>query len=250
MNQNPLTLFSPDSRVTFPEIPWTFRDLGFGIVFTIVGIVALNLGAVALTLFFNVPIMDNGAALAIFVVIQDLIIVLAALSFSAVRYRVGIDRLGLRAFDQAQGCLLSGALLALSLGSRICFSMVMLALGVQLQPQKILKELDVTGATFFLTFFSTAILAPIAEEIFFRGFLYGGLRPKFGALGAMIISSFFFTTLHFSIDAFVPILILGLSLAWLYERTGSLYPGIFLHMTNNALAVLTLLLIQTLKIPM
>jgi len=250
MNQNPLTLFAPDSRVTFPKIPWGWRDLFFGILLTALGILALNIAAIALTLFYQVDLLNNGTALAIFVVIQDVMIVLAALSFSALRYRVGIDRLGLRAFDPAQGCLLSGALLALSFASRICYATVMLALGVQLQPQQILNELDATGAAFFLTFFSAAILAPVAEEIFFRGFLYGGLRPKFGALGAMLVSSIFFTALHFSIDAFIPILVLGLCLAWLYERTGSLYPGILLHFANNALAVLMLALIQTLGIKM
>ena len=60
----------------------------------------------------------------------------------------------------------------------------------------------------------------------------------------MIFSAAFFTTLHLSIDLFVPIFILGLLLAWLYEITGSLYPGICLHAANNGIALLVLLILQ------
>ena len=95
-----------------------------------------------------------------------------------------------------------------------------------------------------LTLIAVAVLAPIAEEIFFRGFLYGGLRRRMGALGAMLTSTLLFTALHFSLDAFIPIFVLGLFLAWLYERTGSLYPGMLLHAANNGLALVLLAILQ------
>jgi membrane protease YdiL (CAAX protease family) len=186
--------------------------------------------------------------LAVFVIIQDLIVVIGALVFGVLRYRVGLDRLGLCRFDVAFGCLLSLGLFFLSFAIRICYVLTMMLLGIQLQPQEVMTRLDVTGWNFFLTFFSAAIFAPVAEEIFFRGFLYGGLRARFGSIVAIIVSTVFFTALHFSLDAFVPILVLGLFLAWLYERTGSLYPGIILHASNNALAVIALLIAQSMGV--
>jgi membrane protease YdiL (CAAX protease family) len=217
-------------------------------LFAAIGIVVLNIAALLIAFWWNAPIMDNGAVLALFVIIQDLVVVIGAILFSVLRYRVGVDRLGLRRFDVATGLSLSVMLFFLSYVIRICFVFTMMLLGVQLQPQEVLTRLDVTGWTFFLTFFSAAILAPVAEEIFFRGFLYGGLRARIGPIGAMMVSTVFFSALHFSLDAFVPILVLGLCLAWLYERTGSLYPGMLLHAMNNAVAVIVLLIIQMLGI--
>ena len=248
MNPNESTLPSQRLAPTFPQVPWSVRDLLAGILFAAVGILALNLVALLLVNALQVPIMENGKTLALFVVIQDVVVVFGALFFSIFRYHVGVDRLGLRRFDVANGLGLAALLFILSYVIRFCFVISMMGLGVQLQPQEVMLRLDATGGTFFLTFFSAAIFAPFAEEIFFRGFLYGGLRARIGSLGAMVISTVFFTALHFSLDAFIPILVLGFCLAWLYERTGSLYPGILLHASNNAIAVIGLLIAQVLGV--
>jgi uncharacterized protein len=66
----------------------------------------------------------------------------------------------------------------------------------------------------------------------------------------MIISTLFFTALHFTLDQFIPIFILGVFLAWLYEYTGSLYPGIFLHIANNAISLIILALARAYNLPL
>ena len=248
MNTNETPGLSVRPIVSFSETPWGLRDLLFGILFAGIGIVVLNIAALWLDRFFGVSIQNNNTALMIFVIIQDLIIVGGAWLFSVVRYHVGWERLGLRQFDVAFGCLLSAALFALSYAIRICYVIVAMLLGLQLQPQQVIERLDTSVTGFPLTFLAAAILAPVAEEIFFRGFLYGGLRRRIGVIGAMIASTVFFTALHFSIDVFIPLFFLGLFLAWLYEKTGSLYPGIILHASNNALALIALLILQLMDI--
>lgn len=245
-NETPRLLARP--AVTFPETPWGWRDLLFGILFIGGGIVALNVAALALDHFFHISIQTNNTALMIFVIVQDLIVVIGAALFSVARYRVSWACLGLRRYAVAFGCLLSAALLALSYVIRFCYTLVVLFLGLQLQPQPVIERLDTSGAGFPLAFFAAALLAPVAEEIFFRGFLYGGLRKRIGVAGAMIASTLFFTALHFSIAVFIPLFCLGLFLAWLYEKTGSLYPGIILHASNNALALLALFVLQAMGI--
>jgi|GEM_PF-225184 len=88
-----------------------------------------------------------------------------------------------------------------------------------------------------------AVLAPIAEEIFFRGMFFGGLRKRRGPLLAALISALIFGGLHATtgVSAVPVLMILGFQLALIYERTGSLWPGIALHMLNNLLALLTTL---------
>jgi membrane protease YdiL (CAAX protease family) len=84
------------------------------------------------------------------------------------------------------------------------------------------------------------ILAPISEEICFRGMLYGGLRTKLGVLPAALIGGLVFGGLHAltGITAVPPLIVFGFLLCLLYEKTGSIVPGIVLHMLNNSVALL------------
>jgi membrane protease YdiL (CAAX protease family)/uncharacterized RDD family membrane protein YckC len=83
-------------------------------------------------------------------------------------------------------------------------------------------------------------LAPIAEEIFFRGMLFGGLRKRLGMYSSAAISALIFGALHATtgVTAVPQLAIFGFVLALLYERTGSVLPGICVHMLNNSLALI------------
>ena len=82
------------------------------------------------------------------------------------------------------------------------------------------------------------IIAPIAEEFFFRGFLYGALRSRLRVPLAALVGGLVFGSLHvFTGLAAVPLLVaMGVILCLLYERTQSLYPCIAFHALNNSLA--------------
>jgi membrane protease YdiL (CAAX protease family) len=84
------------------------------------------------------------------------------------------------------------------------------------------------------------IAAPIAEETCFRGMLFGGLREKLPRLAAALITGVIFGGLHAltGVSAVPPLIVFGIVLALLYEKTGSIIPGILLHMINNAIALI------------
>jgi membrane protease YdiL (CAAX protease family) len=82
-----------------------------------------------------------------------------------------------------------------------------------------------------------ALVGPLIEEIFFRGFAYQAFRTRFGVTRAMLLSAFVFAALHLNLVAFVPIFLLGLALSYLYERTGSLVAPMTVHMLHNFLMV-------------
>jgi membrane protease YdiL (CAAX protease family) len=84
------------------------------------------------------------------------------------------------------------------------------------------------------------IAAPISEEVCFRGMLFGGLREGLPRLAAALISGVVFGGLHAltGIGAVPPLIAFGFILALLYEKTGSIVPGILLHMLNNSIALL------------
>lgn len=85
-----------------------------------------------------------------------------------------------------------------------------------------------------------AIAAPVSEEICFRGMVFGGLRTRLPALAAALISGAIFGLLHAltGLSAVPPLIVFGFILALLYERTGSIVPGIILHTLNNAVALI------------
>ncbi len=84
--------------------------------------------------------------------------------------------------------------------------------------------------------FIGGLVAPFCEEILFRGVLFAWLRRHWNLSLSMIASAAVFAAVHV-IPAVMPeIFILGLVMAWLYERSGSIYPAILLHVTNNLIA--------------
>ncbi len=244
---NPL-LIAPMPRGTIA--PWGWRDMLAAIAVAAFGVLGLNLIVVGVMRLTGIKLTDNGSVLAIFAIVQDLIVVGTAWLFSIARHRVGWSALGVRRYPVALGCALSVALLIAAYLVRIVYVAVALALGVKLQTQDVLNRLDTNGAAFLLTFLAVAIVAPIAEEIFFRGFLYGGLRGRIGVIGAVIVSALFFTILHFTLDQFIPIFVLGVFLAGLYETTGSLWPGIFLHAANNGISLILLAVLRAAGFPL
>lgn len=79
------------------------------------------------------------------------------------------------------------------------------------------------------------VVAPIKEEMIFRGLIYPPLRQAVGRGKGMLLTGLFFATLHFDIVRFLPLLIGGVVLAWLYERSSSIWPAVVAHGTWNIL---------------
>ena len=82
--------------------------------------------------------------------------------------------------------------------------------------------------------------AAIAEEICFRGMLFAGLRERLPKLPAALVAGLVFGALHAftGITAVPPLIVLGFVFCLLYEKTGSIVPGMLLHALNNSVALL------------
>ncbi len=91
------------------------------------------------------------------------------------------------------------------------------------------------GNHFILAFISISVLAPVSEELYFRGMTYPVIRARFGPAAGMILSALFFGALHLDIYRLVPLSLGGMALAWFYEKTGSLLTSIVAHSTWNTL---------------
>lgn len=90
----------------------------------------------------------------------------------------------------------------------------------------------------YLALFTVCFLAPVSEELLFRGFFFGALRKRYPMLISAAISSAIFGILHGSI-VFFPMLIFGFYQCYLTEKNKSLDVPIIIHIINNTFSILT-----------
>ncbi|MCB9897319.1 MAG: CPBP family intramembrane metalloprotease [Planctomycetes bacterium] len=88
-----------------------------------------------------------------------------------------------------------------------------------------------------LVWFGMVAAIPLAEEVLYRGALFGGLLGRLGPWPAMVVSGVLFGIGH-DAGAWIPISALGIYLAWLYHRTGSLAVPVLVHMLQNGSTLL------------
>jgi len=115
-------------------------------------------------------------------------------------------------------------------------SFVVSQLGPQPEGVKQVTE-GIQGVKAFQTLAVLGLLAPVAEELVFRGLLYGWLAGRWSNLVAFIVSSLAFAAAHTEPLHILMVLPLGLWFGWLRWRTGSLIPTIVAHIINNTIAV-------------
>jgi membrane protease YdiL (CAAX protease family) len=118
------------------------------------------------------------------------------------------------------------------------FSVVYQSIVQQKNPQKVVQDLGADTNTLLLVSGALVVIlvAPVCEELFFRGFLFRVLRLRMPLWGAALIDGVLFGLVHGSL-VIVPILAcLGVVLCWVYERTGTLFATIALHSLNNTIS--------------
>ncbi len=99
-----------------------------------------------------------------------------------------------------------------------------------------------SGSVLTISLLEYVVFAPIFEELAFRGILYAILRRRLNPLPAALISAGIFALAHgYGLIGFISVLWSGVLWAWLYERTGSLIPGMIAHATNNLLVCLAVM---------
>jgi membrane protease YdiL (CAAX protease family) len=172
------------------------------------------------------------------IVLLDGIFVGGPIMFALVRYRLGWTGLGLRPFEREFWWLpliaAVGAHLAIIAYSALLYG---LGGGNAVPKQDDINDLFQSKAVLPLTGVALVITAPIAEEVFFRGFIFAGLIGRLGVFWAMAVSGFIFAAFHVqsgdTVGLLLPFTLVGMLFAWLYYRTGSLWTNIGAHLLFN-----------------
>lgn len=146
------------------------------------------------------------------------------------------DALGRRLGQGVVGGLLLIAFVAIAVR-------LLQAAGIQQTQSQMFSSVRSASPGQFIGFWlGAAVVAPICEEAFFRGYAFGALRAGYGRPIAYGGSAVLFAVMHLNPPAIVPIVIVALGLAFLYDRSRSVVPGIVAHGINNGLAIIALYL--------
>jgi len=116
-----------------------------------------------------------------------------------------------------------------------------LNLDILIPPENAKDLLKETGNNILFMLVIASIIAPISEEIFFRFFVFLGLKnlfPNNKNMIAAIISSVFFALIHIEPGSYLVTFILGLGFCWLYIRTKNILIPIFTHSLHNTISVI------------
>ncbi len=167
----------------------------------------------------------------------------AAAWLSLGRYRLSPAAWGLRRQQPVSAPAVAGVLVA-SFGTLLGYQAVVSALGLEALkpesnvPQGLFEHPQVVPLTLLLV----VVVAPLAEEMFFRGFLFQGLRRALGTHGAALLSGLAFAAIHIMsrdlIGLLLPFTVIGYLFAVLLATTGSLWNAILVHFAFNLIGVM------------
>lgn len=226
----------PDPRRRPRWAPWTsVVALIAGLAAALFG--ALVIGAVALAFGASFDHQPPSVTIAA-TVVQDLCLIGAAILFARIAGRVRPSDFGLRSTRLAPAI---GWAVVCWASFYVFTAAFVSIIGASPKDDQLPKELGAEDSTIAMlaVAFLVAVVAPVAEEFFFRGYFYGSLRNWRGIWPAAIGTGIVFGAIHGSSadPAFLlPLAFFGFALCLLYEKTGSLYPGIAVHCANNCVA--------------
>lgn len=136
---------------------------------------------------------------------------------------------------------LSAAHLVAAVAGSYLLGFLMDLLGAPVAEQPLVLDLVAAGGPALTSLACSALLlAPLGEELFFRGGLFRRIAP-FGPLPAYLVSALLFATFHGNLQGFVVYLWLGLVFARAQATTGRLACAVLVHFGNNAITLVTLL---------
>jgi membrane protease YdiL (CAAX protease family) len=223
-------------------VPWGPRDTIISIVIalgiTLVSSVALGVVFALTSDSTDVQELDlPGWAVIVPTLILQVTLVVTAYALGPARYKVGPRFLGIGRIPLGTVLRWGFVALLLNLAFNAVYSILLQTFAPEALPDPIPPELQNASALWLVVV--VALGAPITEEIYFRGFVFQGLAGSIGVVGAACASALLFGVVHaLSGVAVIPVaLFAGLVFAFVFYRTGSIWPSMLAHVGQNALAL-------------
>jgi membrane protease YdiL (CAAX protease family) len=248
---NTVKLERPDPSVPVPEkaFPSILPAIGWVALFLLLQIIG-GIAAVAIAVIMNGdPNLDPAA------IMQDYDLIALPMIWSIIiaeLFLLGLFWLYLGRKGRARAIqldkwsnlsLVNTVLLAVALiGAGLAFNWayseyIVPDIEVQAELRKLFAAIPETLPNQILLFAAVAVIAPLVEELLFRGLLQKSLSHRLPIWAAIAISALIFGVMHMDLYAMPPLILMGAIFGVIYHLTGSLRVTILLHMVNNAAAV-------------
>ncbi len=222
--------------------PWGYADMAMAIGIVIGAAIFIVIPAAVIAVIIAGGALDDDdevLGIGLTFVLEGFLLVAAAL-FSVRKYKLSWSSLGLR-LPKRGGYWFPLPLFFAALVVFLVYVAIVNALGIDAEGNVPEDAFDSTAGIVALGVLSLA-LAPFMEEVFFRGFLFGGLRGRWGLLGAAFASGLLFALPHYagvdSLSLLPAIGIIGMLFAWGYYYTGSLLAPVVAHFMFNLMSFL------------
>jgi membrane protease YdiL (CAAX protease family) len=228
--------------------PGIWPSIGWVVLFILLQVLA---GVIAIT----IAVMTDGSGREMMELMQDLTVVALPTIWSLVvssLLMLGLLWLYLRKGDRVSAIRLDRWSL-MSLPKTIGLAAVLIGAGlgfnygygeylvpnieVQEELRKLFAAIPDTIPNSILLFAAVAVIAPLLEELLFRGLLQNSLAHKLPIWAAIALSALVFGAMHMDLYAMPPLVLMGAIFGVIYHLTGSLRVTIALHMINNAAAL-------------
>lgn len=215
--------------------PWGPLDVAKALTIVVLG----GVGLVGVAWWLrSVDVLGELATLLLTSAALQAVMLVAALGFTLRKYSATPEQLGFCKSEGLSGWLVPFIGLTTSLLLTAAYVLVVEQLAwTSLMPPELPDAVrDAEGLARLAAAFVVIVVGPVAEETFFRGFLFQGLRGRFGLLGAAVLSSAFFAAAHGDVGVLAPAFMSGLVLTWVFVRTRCLGPAILAHSLQNFIA--------------
>lgn len=222
------------------EVPWNLLDVSKAVAVLLILVVWNTFSKISLTVK-NPPLTLKPLVVAISMTLVYGILLFWVWFFTVRKYKVSWESLGFASFDLRDGIIMGITWLVAIKFLIFLYALLAGKLGLEPSPEMVEQIPRLFGSSLagmMLATFTAAFIAPFVEEIFFRGFLYSALRKKVGVGWAIILSAVIFGFMHANAWTVIPVIIIGVVLAYLYEREKSLGPPIILHALNNLTSII------------
>lgn len=245
MAQQEASLPAPVPQSPAPRVPWGIADIAMALGLLIVAaIVTFVPAATVAAIIAGGPekVADDPEALAVVLganLVLDAALIGVAVLFSVGKYRCSLRDLGFRLPSKGGLWFPVGVLVAAYLLIGVYFGIVA-ATGLEvLEPQSTIPEKALESRIVLpIVAVLALVFAPVMEETFFRGFVFGALRSRWGALWAALASGLLFAALHFNLGSIIPFTLIGMLFAGAYAYSGSLFASVAAHFLFNVISFL------------
>ena len=235
----------PHSKPSAPPVPWTTRQVLVSVVVIAVAFTIIIGSILGLFTFIDLNRWGEHVVLLGATLVLQGIMLLSVWHFAIRPVGARWALLGFRRVKPISTTLIAIAGITVCQALVVGYVQVVNWLDIDfLVPRDQFEDWPINLVSFAIIVFSAVVIAPLFEEIFFRGFMYQAFRKTMPLWPAVILTSLVFGIVHIDPAIIIPIALVGMILLGIYRWTGNLWSSIITHAGYNTIAV-TALAVQT-----